>query len=125
MAKPDCRTKQNCWEFTNCGRGPGGARVGDAGPCPAATEAAADGKNGGTNGGRVCWTVAGTYCGGKLQGTYAAKIETCLRCEFCRQVLSEESRQPPASGGRASSARPRGVKRASKKVHASTVVDSY
>ena len=80
-------SKLNCWEFTNCGRGPGAELV-----CPAAAEAGADG----VNGGRSCWTIAGTSCGGRLQGTFAAKIETCLKCEFCQQVLAEEQRAPGA-----------------------------
>ena len=97
----------NCWEFTGCGRGPGGEHVTRLGLCPAAAESTADGTNGGVNGGRVCWTIAGTYCGGRLQGTYAAKMETCLRCEFCQHVLSEESRVPPAAGGRGARSRSR------------------
>jgi hypothetical protein len=80
--------KLNCWEFTNCGRGPGTETV-----CPAAAETGADGVNGGVNGGRSCWTIAGTSCGGRLQGTFAAKVETCLKCEFCQQVLAEEQKE--------------------------------
>jgi hypothetical protein len=77
--------KVNCWEHKKCGRGPGNEPI-----CPAATEAGADGINGGTNGGRVCWAIAGTLCGGRQQGTYAVKLETCLRCDFCQMVLKEE-----------------------------------
>ena len=75
----------NCWEFKNCGRGPGSELV-----CPAVIETRADGVNRGTNGGRVCWAIAGTLCGGRQQGTYAVKLETCLRCDFCQMVLKEE-----------------------------------
>jgi hypothetical protein len=82
--------KLNCWEFTGCGRGPS---RNDAGTCPVATETTADGINGGENGGRSCWTIAGTFCGGRLQGTYAIKIDTCLKCEFCQKVLDEEQRE--------------------------------
>jgi hypothetical protein len=53
-------------------------------------DARADGINGGKNGGRVCWAIAGTLCGGRQQGTYAVKLETCLRCDFCQMVLKEE-----------------------------------
>jgi hypothetical protein len=77
--------KLNCWDFKQCGRGPGNEPV-----CPAATDAQADGINGGANGGRVCWAIAGTLCGGRQQGTYAVKLETCLRCDFCQTVLREE-----------------------------------
>jgi hypothetical protein len=77
--------KLNCWEFKKCGRGPGNEPV-----CPAATDARADGINGGDNGGRVCWVIAGTLCGGRQQGAFAVKIDTCLRCDFCQMVLGEE-----------------------------------
>lgn len=99
MAKGNGRYRQNCWDFTDCGRGPGGRHVAQLGLCPAAAEVSADGSNGGINGGRVCWTIAGTYCYGRLQGTYAAKLETCLRCEFCQRVLSEESGGPKGAKG--------------------------
>ena len=79
----------NCWEFKNCGRGPGGEPA-----CPAVTETRADGVNRGTNGGRVCWAIAGTLCGGRQQGAYAVKLETCLRCDFCQAVLREEQAEP-------------------------------
>ena len=83
-------TRQNCWEFKQCGRGPGGAKVGELGLCPAATEEDADGINGGTNAGGVCWAVAGTLCGGQVQGTFADKRLSCLSCEFFLLVKSEE-----------------------------------
>jgi hypothetical protein len=75
----------NCWEFKGCGCGPESQRV-----CPVVTEIKADGVNRGTNGGRVCWAIAGTMCGGRRQGTHAVKLETCLRCDFCQMVLREE-----------------------------------
>jgi hypothetical protein len=78
-------SKLNCWEFKKCGRGPGSEPS-----CPAATDTRADGINGGMSGGRVCWAIAGTLCGGRQQGTYAVKLETCLRCDFCQVVLREE-----------------------------------
>jgi hypothetical protein len=79
----------NCWEFKNCGRGPGSEQV-----CPAVSATRADRVNRGTNGGRVCWAVAGTLCGGRQQGKYAVKIETCLRCDFYQLVLREERSEP-------------------------------
>ena len=53
----------NCWEMKKCGRD----IVKD---CPAV-------PNDGTN----CWRVAGTMCGGKVQGTYAQKLANCMQCE--------------------------------------------
>jgi hypothetical protein len=50
---PDKRL--NCWEFTKCGREPGG-----------------------------------TECGGKPQGTFAQKIESCQACELYLKIMDEE-----------------------------------
>ena len=82
--------KQNCWEFKKCGRGPGGAKVSELGVCTAAVEKKVNGVHGGINGGRACWVVAGTLCGGKVQGTYANKLATCMTCEFYKLVVKEE-----------------------------------
>lgn len=78
--------KQNCWEFKKCGREPGGPKVADLGVCPAAISGASDGINGGKNGGRYCWAVTGTFCGGKVQGTFAQKQLSCMSCDFFKQV---------------------------------------
>jgi hypothetical protein len=82
--------KQNCWEFKKCGREPGGAKSVELGVCPAATDARLDGTNSGRNGGRACWVISGTLCGGQLQGTFAAKVGNCLKCEFYQLVGQEE-----------------------------------
>jgi DNA-directed RNA polymerase subunit RPC12/RpoP len=76
---------ENCWEFMRCGR----ERPNVMGICPAAAEARADGVNGGRNAGRVCWAVAGTFCGGKIQGTYAQKLVACTECEFRAMVRDQ------------------------------------
>lgn len=78
--------RKNCWEFRKCGREPGGVRALELGVCPAASETRVDGVNGGMNGGRTCWAICGTMCGGKVQGTYAAKLDTCHACEFYQSV---------------------------------------
>ena len=80
---------QNCWEFKDCGRGPGGRRVAELGVCPAATFEAADGYLGGTNGGTACCFVSGTCCDGSIQGTYRDKSKACWDCAFYRQLRSE------------------------------------
>jgi len=82
--------KLNCWESKKCGRQPGGARSVELGLCPAASETKADGLNGGRNGGRICWALAGTLCGGKVQGAYAEKLASCMECEFYQMVRNEE-----------------------------------
>ncbi len=82
--------KQNCWEFKKCGREPGGPNAESLGLCPASTEARVDGIHHGKNGGRSCWAVTGTLCGGEVQGTFANKMNSCLACDFYKMVWAEE-----------------------------------
>jgi CRP-like cAMP-binding protein len=84
------RERLNCWEFSRCGREPGGDRVDDMGVCPAAADTSFDGINRGVAGGRICWAVAGTFCGGRVQGTFAEKRSSCMDCDFFKTVLREE-----------------------------------
>jgi len=63
-----------CWEYMKCGRD-----VDSELKCPAYP-----------NFGRVCWVVAGTFCEGKVQGTFAQKYEDCRKCEFYRRVINKE-----------------------------------
>lgn len=81
--------KQNCWEVKRCGREPGGVRK-DLGICAAAVDNRLNGSHGGKNGGRACWVLAGTLCGGVTQGTFAQKFGNCEKCEFYKQVKREE-----------------------------------
>ena len=85
-------TKQNCWEFKNCGRESGGAKVPELGVCPSATDASSNGLNGGKNGGRICWSVAGTLCGGKVQGSFTEKHFSCITCDFFKMIKEQESK---------------------------------
>lgn len=82
--------KQNCWEFKKCGRQEGGKQVRDLGICPASTETRLDGVHGGKNGGRACWVVAGTFCKGEVQGSFAQKQKSCRVCDFYKLVREEE-----------------------------------
>lgn len=82
--------KQNCWEFKKCGREQGGPKTAELGVCPASKATRANMIHGGKNGGRACWAVAGTLCGGKIQGTFSAKMGSCLVCDFYKQVGREE-----------------------------------
>ena len=82
--------KSSCWEVEKCGREPNGNKVVELGPCPAALDQEKDGINSGNNGGRICWTVAGTLCRGEIQGTMANKEVSCLNCSFFKTVKSEE-----------------------------------
>lgn len=82
--------KKNCWEVLKCGREFGGKNVQSLGVCPAATDVRLEGVHGGKNAGRACWVVAGTFCEGKVQGTFAQKYGDCTSCEFFRKVRKEE-----------------------------------
>ncbi len=74
----------------NCGRQPGGHQIAELGVCPAAEDNSYEGINRGRNAGRFCWAVAGTFCGGKVQGTFADKRSSCLSCPFFNKVRAEE-----------------------------------
>lgn len=83
-------SKRNCWEIKKCGREPGGNKTHDYGVCPAPADKSSDGVNSGKNGGRVCWAVAGTFCGGKVQGDFAQKSVSCMSCDVFKTVRTEE-----------------------------------
>ncbi|MGW8272931.1 MAG: two-CW domain-containing protein [Thermodesulfovibrionales bacterium] len=86
----DRKSKLNCWEFKKCGRQPQGHRVHELGLCPAPMEERLDGVHDGVNAGRSCWIIAGTMCGGKVQGTFAEKFNNCEQCDFYAAVKTEE-----------------------------------
>jgi len=66
--------KIKCWEYMKCGRDKDATIK-----CPAYP-----------NFGRICWAVAGTFCEGKVQGTFAQKYENCEKCEFYQGLKSKE-----------------------------------
>ncbi len=71
----------NCWEVKKCGREKGGDHVSAMGECPASLMDA----------GQACWLVAGTFCDGTVQGTFAQKEYNCTSCEyFCRFDLKHK-----------------------------------
>ena len=86
--------RKNCWEHKNCGRYPGGPRSKELGVCPVTTHEELHGAHGGRNAGRACWVIAGSLCGGKVQGTYAQKLTNCWRCDFFTGVKQEEDPTP-------------------------------
>jgi len=88
--------KLNCWEYKKCGRQPGGHKASELGICPVTTLSKLDGVHGGENAGRACWAIAGSLCGGIVQGTFAQKLNNCWRCEFMNLVKKEE--EPGAPG---------------------------
>ena len=81
--------KQNCWEYEQCGREPGGVNADKLGICATTTEERLDGVHGGKNGGRACWVVAGTFCNEDIQGTFAQKESSCIHCNFFKSVIHE------------------------------------
>ncbi len=86
--------KPNCWEFKKCERQPAGRLAGELGVCPASTSNELHGIHGGRNAGRACWAVAGTFCGGVVQGTEAQKQHNCWRCDFFQTVKRVETPEP-------------------------------
>ncbi len=86
--------KLNCWEHKKCGRQPGGHKAQELGICPVTTYRELSGAHSGTNAGRACWAIAGSLCGGKIQGTYAQKLHNCWRCDFMNLVKKEEATAP-------------------------------
>jgi hypothetical protein len=83
--------RQNCWEFKKCGREPNGIKAAELGVCPVTIYALTDGFNGGKNGGRICWAIAGTFLHlGNMQGIFAKKRLSCVTCKFFNLVESEE-----------------------------------
>lgn len=67
------RDKIKCWEFTRCGveRTEGSVNM----RCPAYPDY-----------GRICWAIAGTFCGKKVSGAIAQKLGDCSKCEFYQRI---------------------------------------
>lgn len=65
--------KIKCWEFHKCGveKAEGAADM----RCPAYP-----------NYGRICWAIAGTFCGKRVSGAIAQKLGNCKKCEFYKRV---------------------------------------
>ena len=82
--------RRNCWEAKRCGREEGGENISSLGVCPVAIAQHHDSVNGGLNGGRFCWAVVGTLCGSQVQGTFARKLDSCLKCPFYKEVEEQE-----------------------------------
>ena len=66
-------TEVPCWELMQCGRDKDASLK-----CPAYPHF-----------GRICWAVAGTFCKGKIQGTFAQKSEDCKQCLFYQMVTEK------------------------------------
>ena len=82
--------RENCWELMNCDRHSESKINFKTGVCPAAKNSEFDGINNGKFAGRVCWTIAGSFCLKNKLGTFSDKMMTCLYCEFFEKVREEE-----------------------------------
>jgi hypothetical protein len=73
----------NCWEFKNCGRESDGASADELGVCPAYPKH-----------GKHCARVAGTFCDGEVQGTFARKLGDCIKCDFYKSRYYDADWRP-------------------------------
>lgn len=72
--KMEDKDKVTCWEFNKCGveKAEGAVNL----MCPAYPDY-----------GRICWAIAGTFCGKKVNGAIAQKIGNCKKCRFYHEVV--------------------------------------
>ena len=82
--------KLNCWEFMQCEREKELKDADKSGGCPALKESKLNTIHDGSNAGRACWVVSGTFCNGAKQGTFAQKEKNCIQCNFYQMVRKEE-----------------------------------
>ncbi len=76
----------NCWEFKKCGRERGGAKSKELGVCLVYPTQ-----------GRHCAQVAGSLCGGTVQGTFAKKLFNCSQCDFSRACTTYDTQASPST----------------------------
>ncbi|MBS1151202.1 MAG: hybrid sensor histidine kinase/response regulator, partial [Myxococcaceae bacterium] len=74
----------------HCGRQAGGSNARQQGICPAGVDVATPGPNRGLGGGRICWSVAGTYCTSPTGNDAQSTRVSCTGCEVFKQVQQEE-----------------------------------
>ena len=79
--------KKNCWEVKRCMKC---IKILRDEACPVCKETKLDGVHGGVNGGRACWTIPHTKCGGSAQGSFGEKFIDCVNCDFYNMVKKEE-----------------------------------
>jgi hypothetical protein len=82
--------KVNCWEFQTCDKHAAGEQGNHIVVCPVFKETKLNGIHGGENGGRACWIVPGTLCGGRIKRSLIPKFMACNLCDFKKAVLKEE-----------------------------------
>ncbi len=84
------QTRQNCWEFMQCGREPGGASARERGVCPVARKNAHMGENHGRYAGRACWKIHGAKEYGGDAKPMMQRVLQCVDCPFAQKVAEEE-----------------------------------
>ena len=84
--------KKNCWEYQGCGFGPQESKNSEGQVCPAAVHEHADGFLGGENGGRSCYFIIGTICGGDGAQTPEEKKNRCNACSFYRDLSNKHGK---------------------------------
>jgi len=72
MSKKSTSPLKNCWEIYGCERHANGKKVHELGECIVSKEEM----------GHSCWAVAGTLCGGEVQGSVAEKQANCMKCQL-------------------------------------------
>jgi len=77
----------NCWEYLNCGYGPGSEN-----PCPATTDTNCNGINQGLNAGRICWTFKNVPCK-VAEVAWLEPLGSCISCSFFLKVKEEEGEE--------------------------------
>ena len=82
----------NCWDHKGCGFGPQSGKKSGCQVCPAASHKNADGFLGGENGGRSCYFIMGTLCGGVGAQTEEEKHERCLDCTFFHTLQAKHGK---------------------------------
>lgn len=71
--------KVACWELKNCERWPGGKKEAEFGVCITYPW-----------GGWHCWALAGTLCGGLVQGSAAQKEGNCQMCQHYIELMEND-----------------------------------
>jgi len=82
--------KDNCWDYMKCGKGPDENGKNKFIMCPVVFHEAANGLNGGVNGGRLCWLVASKKKYGEMKHLNQKRTDPCFFCEFHYKVMAEE-----------------------------------
>ena len=70
----------NCWEYKQCGREKDGVHAKKKGVCSAYPDH-----------GKECARVAGTLCGGKVQGEFVMRFLSCVKCDFYQSEHYDKS----------------------------------